>query len=136
MNIPSGIKDEKRIVEDFLLEDFEIVRRENIDLKTKRTLFNNHRININQIAEKTESYNSTDFGNYFTKRLILLGKSKELYFAIYDKGGRVPTRILSIGYFNSKIGTFVDLILHDQTVSKVTVAKQNIKEKKYTNNFQ
>lgn len=135
--LPNGNQDELEIVKFFLEESFKIISKTEIDLKLKKILRKNHRIDIEKMAELGEQYNSTDYDVFEipTKRMILLGQSKNFYFIVYDKGGRVPVRILSTGSLIKKRADFVDLILHDGTLNSIEEIKEDINNKKYTNNW-
>ncbi|MGH1339848.1 MAG: hypothetical protein ACRBFS_27260 [Aureispira sp.] len=135
--LPSGNQDELEIVKFFLEESFKIIPKTEIDLKLKKILRKNHRIDIEKMAGLGDQYNSTDYDVFEvpTKRMILLGQSKDFYFIVYDKGGRVPVRILSTGSLIKKRADFVDLILHDGTLTSMEAIKEDVKNKKYTNNW-
>lgn len=130
-----GVYNEQEFLEDFLSTDFTLLNAENVSQKVKRTLVAKHGLDVGDLTLDNKSYNTTDCGEP-GKHLLKLGCNKMIYFVLYDKGGRVPVRILSIGYLNKRRDSFVDLILRNKEVSEISRIKELLKQGAYTNRWQ
>lgn len=106
---------------------------ENIDKKYITTLKRNNNLDLKKMNTQLGNFNSTDIGYENNMKFLLFGFSKNVYFILYEKGGRLPVKILLIAL--NKNGSYrEEYILYNDEIS-ISSIKNCIEKGDYVNRY-
>jgi len=94
-----------------------------------------YKLDIDKMGNAKEGFSLTDIGSDQNMKLLLLGISDNLCFLFYEKGGRIPVKILSLLVAGNKNRREEYILDYHTNIQKIDELKKNIEAGNYINRY-